>query len=95
MWNILFVIGAAMAVGSVVVQATILLPRSRQFRTDLRPGQHFGRGRSPFWQLNALNPRNYESPEGRRFYRTLLAATAIQWTGAILMFISLVVLASV
>jgi hypothetical protein len=55
--------------GTLVGQS-ILLVRLREHRTDLRPGEHFGQGRSPFWQLNVFNAANY-TDEGRRLLRWL------------------------
>jgi hypothetical protein len=84
-FNGLFVVGGLLFLGSAAVQMAVIHPRARTYRTDLRAGRHIGRGRSPFWQVNVLDPRNYDSPAGRRFYRILVGATLLQATGAVLM----------
>jgi len=90
----LFVIAAVFVLGSSAVIMIVLIPQSRKFRTDLRPGQRTGEGRFPFWQLNVLNSENYSSLEGRRFYRRLMIANYIQWSGVIAAITCLVILGS-
>jgi len=48
----------------------VVLVRLQQYRTDIKPGQSFGDGSSPIWQLNVMNPGNYTEP-GRRLLRYL------------------------
>jgi hypothetical protein len=86
----LFALGALLFVGASVVQM-VLLPRSLRYRTDLRPGQSVGQGRSFFWQMNVMDPRHYDSDEGRRFHRKMLTFTGIQLLGGLLIGMGVVV----
>jgi hypothetical protein len=52
------------------VATQIVLVQLREHRTDLRPEQHFGHGRSQVWQFNALNRANY-TEAGRKKLRWL------------------------
>lgn len=72
------------------VRLSRLIRQSRMYRTDLRPDQSVGHGRSPFWQINVFDSRNYGTPEGKRFHRMLLHTTYVQWIGATLAVFSLV-----
>lgn len=51
-----------------LVAMQIVLVRLREHRIDLRPEQHFGHGRSPVWQVNVMNPANYDDA-GRKMLR--------------------------
>jgi hypothetical protein len=65
-------IGAvAVAALVTVVAMHIALVRLREFRTDLRPEQHYGEGRSWAWQLNVTNPDNY-NPAGSKRLRVFM-----------------------
>jgi hypothetical protein len=59
-----------------VITMTIVNVRLREHRTDLRPDQHFGEGRSWAWQLNVMNPANYDDV-GRKRLRTLYLLQAL------------------
>jgi len=59
-----------------VVAMTRLNVRLREHRTDLRPEQHFGEGRSWFWQVNVMDPANYDHV-GRKRVRTLYLLQAM------------------
>jgi hypothetical protein len=59
-----------------VVTMTIVNVRLREHRTDLRPDQHFGEGRSWAWQVNVMNPANYDAV-GRKRVRTLYLLQAL------------------
>jgi hypothetical protein len=52
------------------VAMQIVLVRLREHRIDLRPEQHFGHGRSPFWQVNVMSSANYDDA-GRKMLRWL------------------------
>ena len=86
--DVIGVLGIALFLASAAWQGLVLLPASAKYRTDLKPGEHFGRGSSRWWQINVFNRNNYRSNEGRKFFRTLLVAVAIQFTGLVLLFIS-------
>lgn len=80
----------AMGAGGVLAfailwQAVVLIPRSRWMRTDVRPGEPIGAGASRFWQWNVYNPRNYRSDAGRRFFRKLLLAVALQFISTLIL----------
>jgi|1186.fasta_scaffold72332_2 hypothetical protein len=90
----LFVVAVILVVGSTATNMIILLPQSRKYRTDLRPGQRTGEGRFPFWQLNVLSSENYNSPKGRKFHRKLMLVNYIQWAGIMLGFTCLAILGS-
>ena len=67
----------------VLVAQCILMVRLREHRTDLRPGEHFGHGRSPFWQVNVFTAANY-TDEGRRLLRSLRVLQVL-WLVALLL----------
>ena len=73
---------AAVALAAFVTLVTmhVSLVRLRDYRTDLRPEQHHGEGRSWAWQLNVMNPDNYNRA-GRRRLRvfTLLQLLMLVW----------------
>jgi hypothetical protein len=58
------------------VATQIVIVRLREHRTDLRPEQHFGEGRSWAWQLNVMNRANYDAA-GRKRVRTLYLLQAL------------------
>lgn len=64
------------------VWALVLLVRLRQYRTDLKPDQHFGEGKSGAWQQNVTDPGNYGS-HGKRLLRWL-SAVQLLWLVALI-----------
>ena len=70
--RMLAIAAAGLAAFATLVAMMIVLVRLRPHRTDLRPEQHFGEGRSAIWQVNALDPRNYDAG-GRALLRWLFA----------------------
>lgn len=69
----------------VIVSVTghgVMLARLRPHRVDLEPHQHYGEGRSPFWQVNVLRRRNY-TPEGRRLLRWMSFFQALWMVSAL------------
>ena len=69
MLTVATVLVAVIAFASLVA-TQIVLVQLREHRTDLRPEQHFGHGRSQVWQLNVLNRANY-TEAGRKKLRWL------------------------
>jgi hypothetical protein len=78
LFTAIFCVAGAFLLGSMLLQAIVLVPRSRRFRTDLAPGEHVGKGSSRFWQVNVYNSANYRSPEGQAFFRKLRGAAIVQ-----------------
>lgn len=69
------------------VASMVVLVRLRPHRTDLRPEQHIGEGRSAIWQVNAFDPRNYD-PAGRALLRWI-PVLQVTWFVSFVAFVGL------
>ncbi|HEX8318453.1 hypothetical protein [Longimicrobium sp.] len=65
-----------------------LLPLAQRYRTDLKPGEHFGMGRSPFWQVNVFQASNYSDGQGQEMVRRLRRLRAVQLASSVAMLIA-------
>ena len=64
---------------SATIVNVILVVRLRDHRTDLLSRQSFAEGNSRIWEVNVLNPRNYDS-RGKRLLGWLFLGIAVQLT---------------
>lgn len=65
-----------------------LLPLAQRHRIDLKPGEHFGMGSSPFWQVNVFRASNYSEGEGQAMVRRLRRLRAVQLASSVAMLIA-------
>lgn len=59
----------------------LTLSRLRPHRIDIAPGQSFADGKSAVWQLNALNPANYDE-KGRALLKVYFGVIVVQLAAA-------------
>lgn len=71
---------------TVIVWMLILVATLRRYRIDIGPSESFADGRSRIWQVNVLDPRNYD-PRGRRLLRWLVLGQLL-WIGCLVGFVA-------
>jgi hypothetical protein len=65
-----------------------LLPLAQRYRIDLKPGEHFGMGSSPFWQVNVFRASNYSEGEGQAMVRRMRRLRAVQLASSAAMLVA-------
>lgn len=85
--DVLFIV-AAIAWVSAGFWQLALLPLTPRYRIDLKPGEHFGMGTSPFWQVNVFRVSNYSEGEGQAMVRRLRRLSAVQMASSVAMLIA-------
>jgi len=85
-------VGVTIALGILWIAAAMYclaaVEAGARFRNDLSRGQLPYQGRSPIWQANVLDSRNY-SHDGRAAYRRILASFLTMIAAAVSFFLVL------